>query len=303
MLQSKRHSLICMSTQLDDLCIQTVLEAGFLRHQCSRNFHPHNHLNCELYFVNRGQCTVRCGEQDYVCNQSDILLINSGTQHTVLQRSEDAILYSLRFSFNPTDKQGSSLYSRLFAKLSTPVLLHNQEQPLSLLNQLRQELASRQPLYTTTAPALLQLFYAQLLRVLLDIPSPTLPQPFSIVLPETQPQPLSEDIPQVFYMDRINYYFMQFPLQTASLSHFARYLNLSISQAQRIVKTYYGVPFQERLIQAKLQKSQFLMATTDLSLEEVAEQAGYGSYTAFFKAFTSRTGQTPSQYRETCRKI
>ena len=302
MIQSQNDGLICITTKLDELHVQTILEAGFLREQASRHFHPHHHLNCELYFVNRGRCTVRCGEQDYTLEHSDILLINSGTQHTVTERSEDLIVYSLRFSFSPSDKQDVSLYSRLFDKLSSPVLLQRQEQSVSLLNQLRQELALRQPMYKAIVPALLQQVYAQLLRTLLDVPTPALEQPFAITLSANHTNQLHETIPPAFYMDRIDYYFMQFPLQAVSLAHLSRYLNLSVSQTQRMIKTYYGVSYQERLIQAKLEKSQLLMATTDLSLEDIAQEAGYSSYTAFFKAFTARTGQTPSQYRQSCSK-
>lgn len=302
MLQSQKDGLICITTTLDELYIQTILEAGFLQEQASRRFQPHYHLNRELYFVNRGRCTVRCGKQDYTLGPSDILLINSNTQHTVTEQSEDLIVYSLRFSFSPADKQDASLYSRLFTKLSSPVLLQRQEQSVSLLNRLRQELALQQPMYKAFVPALLLQMYTQLLRTLLDIPSPALQQPFAITLPSDLARKLDEDIPPAFYMDRINYYFMQFPLRTASLSHLSRYLNLSVSQTQRMIKTYYGISYQERLIQAKLEKSQLLMATTDLPLEAIAEQAGYGSYPAFYKAFTARTGQTPSQYRQSCAK-
>ena len=300
MLRDQRNSLICITTALDELYIQTILEAGFLHYQSDRSFQPHHHLNCELYFINCGQCTIRCGGQDYTCSQSDILLINSGIEHTLLNRSEDAVLYSLRFSFYPADKQGSTLYSRLFTRLSTPVLLPEQETLIFPLNRLRQELALQQPLCNATISALLQLFYTQLLRTLLNISVPTLQPPFAIDLPQKQGIPPHNEVPQALYMDRLDYYFSNFPLQTASLPHLATYLNLSTRQTQRMLKTYYGVAFQERLIQAKLQKSQFLMATTNLSLEEIAEQAGYGSYPAFFKAFTARTGQPPSQYRETC---
>lgn len=293
---------IFITTMLDDLRIQTVLEAGFLRHSLNTSF-PHDHLNCELYFVNRGQYTTRCGGRDYTTEQSDILLIGSGIRHSVVQLSEDALAYSLRFSFYPTNGQNSPLYSRLSSRLSAPVLLRGQEHLLSLLNQLRQELASQQPLHNTAVDALLQLFYTRLLRTVLEIPAPSsLQQPFSIDLPASPPIHLCDTVPQEFYMAALDSFFTTFPLQHATLTNLTRCLHLSTSQTQRLIKTYYGVSFREKLIRAKVERSRFLMSTTDLSLEAIAEQTGYSSYNAFFDAFTARTGQTPSQYRQSFAK-
>lgn len=74
---------------------------------------------------------------------------------------------------------------------------------------------------------------------------------------------------------------------------------MSVSQTQRLVKSHYGVSFQQKLIQSKIQKSKRLMATTELSLEDISLKVGYSSYNAFFEAFLAQTGKTPSQYRRT----
>jgi len=56
--------------------------------------------------------------------------------------------------------------------------------------------------------------------------------------------------------------------------------------------------FSKKLIKTKIEQSQRLIATTDLSLEEISKRVGYGSYNAFFDAFHSLTGKTPSSYRQ-----
>ena len=296
-------NMVCATTELADLRIQTLLGASFM----SQNFpwkhsNPHRHLNGELYFVNSGQCIARCGEQDYICNGADILLIPPGTQHTILQMSQNTDLHSFFYSFSPANKQDAPLYSRLLSRLSSPVFLRGQENLLLLLNQLRQECARKQPLYDTTVNALLQLFYVQLLRGLLDIPVSDLPQLFPIAPPITEPHRLCDTMPQIFHTAILDSFFNNSPLQKASLEELSRHLLVSVSQTRRMVKTHYGISFQEKLVQAKLERSLFLMSNPDLSLKAVAEQAGYGSYNAFFEAFTARTGQTPSQYRQTCVK-
>lgn len=289
----------CATTELADMQFQSIFSTGFTRHHSSADFpHLHYHLNCELFFVNQGQCTVQCAGRDYICSRSDILLVNDGVWHRRSHLSQGALAYSLQFSFSPSNKQDLSFYDRLLSKISSPVLLRGQDHLLSTLNLIRREFALQQSLYDTTIDALLQVFYTQLLRSLLDDPAPSLPQPFTINPPKTRTQ-LFDIVPQAFYKAILDSFFNSHPLQQATLAALSGNLRLSEVQTRRVVKQYYGVSYQERLIQAKIERSKFLIASTDLSLKEVAEQCGYGSYHAFFKAFTARTGQTPSEYRKT----
>ena len=297
-----RSNFVCTATDLADIHFHTIFSVGFTRTEPHAVTPVHYHLNYELFFVNHGQCTIRGDEQDYICNPSDILLLNEGARHKMARLSPDADVYSLQFSFSPNHKQADSFYSRLLAKLSSPVLLRGQETLLTTLNLLRKEFALQQPLYDTTIEALLQVFYAQLLRSLLDVPATPLPQSFSITPPADRKHQQFDVVPQIFYKAILDSFFNSSSLQIADLSRLAKELSLSTIQTRRVVKRYYGVTFQERLIQAKLQKSRFLMDTTDLSLKAIAEQSGYGSYHAFFKVFTSHTGQTPSEYRQSHNK-
>lgn len=295
-----RANFVCSTTDVADITFQTMFSADFMRHTTPESLAPvHSHLNCELFFVNRGQCTFRCGDRDCVCGPSDVLLIPAGARHVRSQILPDTLLHSLQFSFSP-NRQTASFYPRLLSRFSSPVLLREQKSLLSTLDLLRREFALQQPLYDTTIDALLQVFYTQLLRSLLDVPTPALPQQFPITPPASHTRQISDNAPQVFYKAILDSFFLSFPLYRATLTELSRNLNLSEVQTRRLVKRYYGVSFQERLIRAKLAKSRFLMDTTDLSLKAIAEQSGYGSYHAFFEAFTSHTGQTPSEYRRTC---
>ncbi|MBQ3557504.1 MAG: helix-turn-helix domain-containing protein [Oscillospiraceae bacterium] len=297
-----RSNFICAATDLADIRFHTIFSVGFTHARLPEVSPVHYHLNYELFFVNRGHSTVRCGDRDYVCGPSDILLINEGTRHATVRLSADADVYSLQFSFFPNNKQADSFYSRLLSRLSSPELLRGQETLLTTLNLLRKEFAQQQPLYDTTVEALLQVFYAQLLRTFLDVPAAPLPQSFPITPPaDRKNQQFDVVVPQMHYKAILDSFFNSRSLQeNVCLAALSRELSLSAAQTRRVVKRYYGVSFQERLIQAKLQRSQFLMDTTDLSLKAIAEQCGYGSYHAFYKAFTAHTGQTPSEYRRFC---
>ena len=46
-----------------------------------------------------------------------------------------------------------------------------------------------------------------------------------------------------------------------------------------------------------MEKAKKLLLSTELSVAEVAERAGYADYRVFAKAFKKAEGATPSQYR------
>ena len=146
--------LICMETTVvDSYAFHTVLDPGFFLHKMKRDSMPHNHLNHELYFIEAGTCTAKCGKDVLVCTQGDLLLIPIGVEHNVHTLSEDASLYSLRFS------------CPMLKMPQAPTILHSQR-TAKLLSMLRDELACLRPYTLEGVIGLLQMFYAELLHLL-----------------------------------------------------------------------------------------------------------------------------------------
>lgn len=284
------NELICMEiTTLGEFRIQTVMDSGFFLHQKERDSKAHNHLNHELYFVENGTCTARCGDKVFTCQSGDILFIPIGTEHHVHTLSCDASLYSFRFSCPKTriPKQ--------------PLLLHS-VQLLMLLQQMRRELALLQPFASEKFQGLLQAFYAGFFR-LLDHPEAdesTLITSSIVYDPDciSKLPGYQSGIPQEYYIDMLDEFFTHLPTETPTLTELANRLHLSISQTKRLIKSKYGISFQQKLLQTRIEHSKHLMRTTSLSLEQIAEQVGYHSYHTFFDAFCAQTGETPSQYRK-----
>ena len=55
-------------------------------------------------------------------------------------------------------------------------------------------------------------------------------------------------------------------------------------------------------MKTKIEQSKNLMSATDLSLEKISKAVGYESYNAFFDAFRTQTGISPSDYRQLQKK-
>ena len=165
------------------LRFQIVLDDGFFTYQKKRDPNGHRHLNYELYFSEKGKCTVLCDEKKYEFNENDLFLIPADAEHNVYELSENASIYSLRFSFSPSDSQGNTEFCyTLKAKLSEPHRLEENGIMTALLQQVRAELAHPDDFCTEKILGALLSFFAEFLRHFSDEASvPVSETPFSVI--------------------------------------------------------------------------------------------------------------------------
>ncbi len=296
--------MICMETTvLSDMRIQTVMDSGFLLYPKKRDPIPHRHLNYELYFFKRGSCQTVCEGELFFCAQGEVLVIPRGAEHSVLSLSENACIYSLRFSVFPhaVPKGNPHLYETFVDCLKMPVKSEARDALSVPLCQLRKELAKKSVLCGETISALLTLFYANLFRTLVEADAPPEAEEFSVILDPKAVgnlQGYRKDTPQEFYIDVLDDFFTHLPPDPPTLEMLCDHLHLSLRQTRRLIRTHYGMSFRQKLSKTRIDTAKRLIQTTELSLEEISHKAGYTSYNAFFEAFTAQTGMNPSQYRQ-----
>ena len=61
-----------------------------------------------------------------------------------------------------------------------------------------------------------------------------------------------------------------------------------------------GGNFSDMLMHMRVQRAAELLAETDLTMEEIAGQAGYGSTSGLYKRFHAVYGMSPGEYRKLC---
>ena len=91
--------------------------------------------------------------------------------------------------------------------------------------------------------------------------------------------------------------------EAIQLSEVARRLYLSTAYFSRLFKEKTGQTFSDYLAACRVDKARHLLATTDLSIAEVASAIGYQEANSFSRLFKARTGQSPSDYRSAQHKI
>ncbi|MCR5126591.1 MAG: AraC family transcriptional regulator [Lachnospiraceae bacterium] len=84
-----------------------------------------------------------------------------------------------------------------------------------------------------------------------------------------------------------------------SAEKYAEQMCISKSRFLHIYTEYFGISFQKDLIQMRILYAKDLLETTEISLAQIAEAAGYASEVHFYRQFRQHVGQTPKQYRMT----
>ena len=87
-----------------------------------------------------------------------------------------------------------------------------------------------------------------------------------------------------------------------TLNDVAAALNYSPRQCQRLMQDSLGVGFTEFILAHQIQLAKQLLLSSDASLEEIAEQAGFKSSKALSQQFKAMTGVTPFIFRKNARQ-
>lgn len=75
-------------------------------------------------------------------------------------------------------------------------------------------------------------------------------------------------------------------------------IGISKSYFQRLYKQQFGIAFTEDVIMARINKAKKLLKTSNLRIQEIAEQCGYENASHFMRQFKDRVGITAVQYRK-----
>jgi AraC family transcriptional regulator, melibiose operon regulatory protein len=77
----------------------------------------------------------------------------------------------------------------------------------------------------------------------------------------------------------------------------AEAVHLTPDSAMRLFRRLSGITLHECLLQHRVSNAQRLLATTDVKIDDVAAQSGFGSAARFYASFQKVVGQSPAAYR------
>jgi len=91
--------------------------------------------------------------------------------------------------------------------------------------------------------------------------------------------------------------------QQLTLEDLATQGGMSIRTLSRRFREQTGTTPMQWLNRARLRQAQILLETTDLSVEQIVSQVGFGSQTTFRDRFKQLVGVSPQSYRRTFRGV
>lgn len=95
----------------------------------------------------------------------------------------------------------------------------------------------------------------------------------------------------------------QMPHIKRSVDDMARELTVSRSGFQHSYKRYFGVSVSEDKINARVQRAEFYLSSTELSLAEISDLCGYKDEAYFMKQFKRIKGLTPTEFRNELKTV
>lgn len=87
------------------------------------------------------------------------------------------------------------------------------------------------------------------------------------------------------------------PEKDYSIDDICSSYSFSSGHFRSLYKKCFQISFYQDYINARISKAKFLLCTTNLYIQEIAEKCGYHDEKYFLRQFSKTTGYTPSQYR------
>lgn len=85
---------------------------------------------------------------------------------------------------------------------------------------------------------------------------------------------------------------------TVTLKELSEHFHYSPAHISRLITAHTGLSFAEYLRRFRLSRGAYLLTHSELSMEKIAEEAGYRQRSSFDKEFKKLYGKTPAMYRK-----
>lgn len=212
-----------------------------------------------------------------------------------LQPGECILIFPHQFHHYMDVQQGAIdwLFVTFESAIEKPVLpLRNQPRQLTDASvELLERIAAA---YFAPEPDALGVSWhlARLLQILVQSP----------VLPESRRSAGTTDDSRSVLMQQINDYLKKNLRKAPTLETIAAELGYSATYVRSIFSDKIGISLGAYIRESRLAEASRLLLTTDQSIQEIAENTGFHSLSAFSRAFSSNFGLSPTAYAEQFRK-
>lgn len=237
-------------------------------------------VNDEIITVNTGELLIVSENSSHVdiLNKSDAVVINFTINNSIFNEVffekiiDDPLQSFLRESINSYRQR----HGYLIFKSKNDAIKHNF---FSLMQNLYHEINNEQPGYIDVCVGyLVRLFF-----MVSNYYSPSIER-FN-----------KEDYMNSLYKSVTNY--INNNLNNISIDDLVKEFDYCPDFFNRLIKNYSGLTYSNYLISRRIEMAKKLLATTDLTIDEIIYECGYSNKGFFFKKFREYVKCNPSEYR------
>ncbi len=243
----------------------------------------HWHSNYEIFLINRGSLSLVTEKETSEVEHS-LLIIPPFVEHYTFPKEIEG--YAMNFSVEPIPKNSALTVETVVERLSAGVtVLPLTADERFYAEHIAQCLLHESPL--KNLEHLVPLLFSEV---------------FHRIKPKNEAQ-VSEIGKHTKYIDDIDLYISHHYGENIGLSDLADVLHLCTRQITRIIRKEYGCSLSELVARRRLSTACMLLKHTELSVNAVAANVGYGDHeTYFYSLFKKKYGMTPTQYRTQAQK-
>lgn len=214
------------------------------------------------------------GQEVHTLKNSFILYKEGTPQY---YRSDGGEFANDWFHFSITEKE-TEIFKQLEIPLDQVIFISDLSNLSILIKSMSYEIYSSNTYRQESVELYLQLFFYKL----------------SEKLHISQDSPISSHYDKMAMIRSQIYSMPQYDWHVEGLAH---QLTMSKSHFEHTYKKIFGISIINEVITARLEHAKFMLATTDIPVNQIAEMCGYKSDIHFMRQFRSRMNMTPTEFR------
>ena len=259
---------------------------------------PHKHEFIEIVYIISGSATHKCAGSEYKVGMGDVVVINSNTPHAFCEEKSNDKFLAYDLMFTPDFLDPSMLSTAGFDELCASFLFYSlfpesarNEADLhlsganygmfgELFNKIYIEYRAKEKGYTEIVRAYTVELLIKLFRQ----------------IDKSSVNRLSSR--QKETVNRAVNYLRESFQSHVTLEELAMQVFLSKDYLNKIFRKATGLPVNAFLQKLRVEQAAKMLLTTDLTVDAIAFECGYGDVKAFYTAFKKIMNTTPGSYRK-----
>ena len=248
---------------------------------------PHRHDFYQIFWLTRGERSFTIDFDNFPVRAPCFVFVPPGAVHT-FGTLESTSGYMFSFQQDFLEAQGYSIdlfqdcppFDPAHFRVVLQVPDSSVQRVTGYIEQILAEFSSKQHEYQTAIAALLPLLFVEIKRAVSNHAESNSLQKYSVLTAR--------------FLRRLN----SRPYQIASASEVSRFLGVSRSWLNELVRKETGRNLTDHLQRRLILESKRLLAHSDLNISEIAYQLGFDDASYFTRLFRQIAGTSPSEFRE-----